>query len=92
MALFAYLYLYLVAALFIGGFAYYREVMHRRNPILFTFEHRAILALSAVIIGLLWVLFVPGSVVWYGLQWKRSLAENHRPIAIPTAAEARAGG
>lgn len=92
MALFASLYLYLVTALFVGGYAYYREVMNRRDPISFTFEHRAILAASAGVVGLFWVLFIPGAMFWYGLKWKRSLAANPRPIRLSAATEARAGG
>lgn len=59
---------YLAISMLVGGYVYYRGVMTRPVPPVFTTEDQITLGLVAGIIGLLWLLFVPSMVV-YWTRW-----------------------
>ena len=63
---------YLAVALLVGLYAYFRGVVARPVPHIFSFEDRVVVALASIVIGLIWVLFTPvlaARGAWLTYRW-----------------------
>lgn len=80
--------IYLAFALLVGLYVYFRGVVARPVPPIFSFEDRAIVALASAVVGLIWILFAPVMIVrwawlayrWSERRWSKPLL--HLPKAV----------
>lgn len=89
MNLFVLLYLYATVAFLVSGYIYFRGVVRRPRPREFAFEHRAVLGLTTLAVGILWILFMPALAVHYGIRLAR-LAVG--PVQAPVVTGTRRAG
>ena len=89
MSLLLWVYLYATVAFIVSTYVYFRGIVMRPLPKELEIEHKAVLSLSALAIGAVWVLFIPGLVVHWIVQLIH-LFEAHRPrVSLPTPREIR---
>lgn len=89
MSLLVLVYLYATVAFSVSGYVYYRGVLARPLPRELELEHRAVLSIAAVGVGLFWVMFMPALLILWTVQGVR-LIEAHLPrFPLRTPREAR---
>ena len=82
---------YLFVAVYVAGYTFYNGVVLRPRVVAFSGTEHAILALTCVLVGMLWLVFVPSLLVWAGLLLRRALGgRSVGSWLVPSARTARA--
>lgn len=89
MSFLLFVYLYATVSFIFGGYLYYRGVLARPLPKEMDLEHRAVLSLVTLAIGVAWPIFLPGLIalgVVHVVHW----ADGHTSrISLKTPREVR---
>lgn len=85
-------YLYATVAFVVSGYVYWRGVLERPVAKEMEVEHRAVLSMAAVAVGLFWVLFMPALIALWSVRSVRYVEARIPKIGIRLAREARARG
>ncbi len=83
--------IYLAIAALVAAFAYYGGVINRPPAKLFMPVHRILLAVTALAVGVLWPLFMPGLAV-HAVRQLRRVAAARQPGWLLHVLGARARG
>lgn len=89
MSLILFVYLYATVSFIFGGYLYYRGVLARPLPKEMDLEHRAVLSLVTLAIGVAWLIFLPALLalgVVHVVRWADAHAWRFR---LKTPREAR---
>lgn len=89
MSLLLFVYLYATVSFIFGGYLYYRGILARPLPKEMDLEHRAVLSLATIAVGVTWPIFLPALLalgVVHIVRW----AHGHTAgISLKTPREAR---
>ena len=83
-------YLYLTVALMVSGYVYWRGIVERPVAKEMETEHRAVLSIAAVAVGLFWVLFTPALLALWSVRSVRYVEARIPRISLRSARQARA--
>ena len=84
--------LYFAIALLVGLYTFYRGMLSRPTPHIFSAEDRAIVGLASAAVGVLWILFTPIMAVRWALRLYRWADAKRVQLALRIPKEVRLRG